>query len=363
METPIKQTAGIDCGMQELVVSFGILTGDGTFICKLTKVFANTAKGFQQLLQWINEVSSKETAVLYAMEATGVYYEKLAYYLVANDCHVSIVLPNKINAFAKTCTSKKQDDQQASKVLCEFGCVKHVDEWQPPHPLFAALKQLTREKHQLQQELVIIKNQLHAEQTKAITASASIKRMKARCRLIEKQIAEVEKEIIDTLNDDAAIKEKINKICTIPGVGLSTAVTVIAETNGFNLIRNARQLVSYAGLDVVQKQSGISVKGRAHISKKGNPHLRHCLHLPSFTAVKYNVPMQQLHHRIVEKQAIKMKAYVAVQRKMLMLIYTLWKKNEAYNPSIKFNEAYNPSIKFLEQPVEAALTELDYIRS
>jgi len=48
-----------------------------------------------------------------------------------------------------------------------------------------------------------------------------------------------------------------------------------------------------------------------------------------------------------------MKAYVAVQRKMLMLIYTLWKKNEAYNPSIKF----------LEQPVEAALTELDYICS
>jgi hypothetical protein len=69
--------------------------------------------------------------------------------------------------------------------------------------------------------------------------------------------------------------------------------------------------------------------------------------------VKYNLPMQQLHHRIVEKQGIKMKAYVAVQRKMLMLIYTLWKKNEVYNPSIKF----------LEQPVEAALTELDYIRS
>ena len=70
-----------------------------------------------------------------------------------------------------------------------------------------------------------------------------------------------------------------------------------------------------------------------------------------------------MHLQKHEKQAIKMKAYVAVQRKMLMLIYTLWKKNEAYNPSIKFNEAYNPSIKFLEQPVEAALTELDYIRS
>jgi transposase len=304
-------------------------------------------------LQWIDEISSKETTVLYVMEATGVYHEKLAYYLIANDCRVSIVLPNKVNAFAKTCTSKKQDDQQASRVLAEFGCVKHLNEWQPPHPLFVALKQLTREKQQLQQELTIIKNQLHAEQTKAITASTSIKRMKARSRLIEKQIAEIEKEITNVLNQDTVIKEKIDKVCTIPGVGLPTAVIVIAETNGFNLIRNARQLVSYAGLDVVQKQSGTSVRGRAHISKKGNPHLRHCLHFPSFTAVKYNIPMQQLHHRIVERQAIKMKGYVAVQRKMLMLIYTLWKKNEVYNTSIKF----------LEQPVEAALTELDYIRS
>ena len=349
METTIKQTAGIDCGSQELVVSFGLLLSNGNFNCKGTKVFANTLKGFKQLMQWIAEVSSKDIAVLYVMEATGVYHEKLAYHLIAGGCHVSIVLPNKVNAFAKTCTSKKQDDQQASRVLAEFGCVKQLDEWQPPHPLFAYLKQLTREKRQLQQELTLIKNQLHAEQTKALTASASIKRMKARCRLIEKQITEVEAEITELVNQDEAVKERIDKVCTIPGVGLQTVATVIAETNGFNLIRNSRQLVSYAGMDVVQKQSGTSVRGRAHISKKGNPHLRHCLHFPSFSAVRYNMPMQNLYNRIVEKQAIKMKAYVAVQRKMLMLIYTLWKKNEAYDPSIKF----------LEQPVEAALTELD----
>jgi transposase len=119
--------------------------------------------------------------------------------------------------------------------------------------------------------------------------------------------------------------------------GLSTAVTVVAETNGFNLIRNARQLVSYAGLDVVQKQSGTSVRGKAHISKKGNPHLRHCLHLPSFTAVKYNVPMQQLHHRIVEKQAIKMKGYVAVQRKML-ISFTFLTFNLNYSSMFFYND-------------------------
>jgi transposase len=86
METPIKQTAGIDCGMQELVVSFGILTINGDFICKFTKVFTNTVKGFQQLLRWIGEVSLKGTTVLYVMEATGVYHEKLAYYFIAHGC-------------------------------------------------------------------------------------------------------------------------------------------------------------------------------------------------------------------------------------------------------------------------------------
>jgi transposase len=146
METPIKQTAGIDCGSQELVVSFGLFSSEGNFACKGTKAFANTAKGFTQLLHRTGDMVSKDVSVLYVMEATGVCHEKLAYHLAANDQRVSIILPNKINAFAKTCISKKQDDRQASRVLAEFGCVKKLDEWQPPHPLLASLKQLSREK-------------------------------------------------------------------------------------------------------------------------------------------------------------------------------------------------------------------------
>lgn len=42
-------------------------------------------------------------------------------------------------------------------------------------------------------------------------------------------------------------------VSSIPGIGNLTAVTIIAETNGFELIKNKRQLVSYAGLDVREK--------------------------------------------------------------------------------------------------------------
>ena len=57
-------------------------------------------------------------------------------------------------------------------------------------------------------------------------------------------------------------------LCSLPGVGLLTAATILGETNGFDLIRNKRQLASYAGLDVKEKQSGTSVRGKPRISKE-----------------------------------------------------------------------------------------------
>jgi len=53
-----------------------------------------------------------------------------------------------------------------------------------------------------------------------------------------------------------------------------------------------------------------------------------------------------------------MKSYVAVQRKLLVLIYTLWKNDAVYNPKYQQH-----SIKNLEQPLGIALTELDIVRS
>lgn len=45
-------------------------------------------------------------------------------------------------------------------------------------------------------------------------------------------------------------------MCSIPGMGQLTSVIILAETNGFELIRNKKQLTSYAGLDIKEKLSG-----------------------------------------------------------------------------------------------------------
>ena len=48
-------------------------------------------------------------------------------------------------------------------------------------------------------------------------------------------------------------------------------------------------------------------------------------------------PFLDLYNRTFEKHAIKMKSYVAVQKKLLVMVYHLWKKNERYDPDYQIN--------------------------
>ncbi|MBK8686876.1 MAG: IS110 family transposase [Bacteroidetes bacterium] len=121
---------------------------------------------------------------------------------------------------------------------------------------------------------------------------------------------------------------------------------MLAETNGFDLIRSKKQLTSYAGLDVREKQSGTSIKGKPSISKKGNRYLRKAMHLPALSAIRHNKRYKAVFARIVQKSGIKMKAAVAIQRKLLELSYILFKTQKPFD------------IKIFEQSVESNEVEI-----
>ena len=169
-------------------------------------------------------------------------------------------------------------------------------------------------------ERTVVKNRLHAEKAEGKPNQSSIERLLARIKFMNGQEKAIKDEIKKVVSTDEILKKDIKNICTIPGVGDITAVVAIAETNGFELINSSKQLVSYAGLDIKEKQSGASVKGKPKISKKGNKNLRKAMHMPSLSAVKYIQPHREMYIRLVGKSGIKMQALIAVQRKILVLI-------------------------------------------
>jgi len=108
-------------------------------------------------------------------------------------------------------------------------------------------------------------------------------------------------------------------------------------TNGFEAIYNQKQLTSYAGLDVKIKESGKYI-GKSKISKQGNAHIRRVLHFPAQTAIIHNKPMSVFYKRVNDKKKKPMIAGVGVQRKLLCLIYTLWKNDTTFDPFYEINK-------------------------
>ncbi|MFT6338379.1 MAG: hypothetical protein ACI86M_002200 [Saprospiraceae bacterium] len=82
---------------------------------------------------------------------------------------------------------------------------------------------------------------------------------------------------------------------------------------------------------MIRIEIGTSIKGRTKISKKVNSRLRAAMFMPSMTAVRFNPKMREIYERINKDKSVKSIGLVAVQRRLLVLMYSLWKKNEAYD--------------------------------
>ena len=334
----IKQVVALDVAQKELVVSLGRMYDDWTPELYASKTFLNTLKGFIALVSWVKKLTEDTAELRYVMEATGVYHEALAYFLEEKGYNVTIVLPNKISNYFRTLNVKTITDKTSAEAIAMFGLEKKLESWKRPKKIFRNLRQLTRERDQIVEERTMVKNQLHAEQAEAYPNPSSVQRIKKRIQFLNKQEKEIKGEIAALVKTDEEVSQSVKLVSSVTGIGLLTASTVLAETNGFELIRNKRQLTSYAGFDVIEKQSGTSVKGKPRISKRGNKYLRKAMHLPALAAIRHDERFKAIYARLIARHGIKMKAAVAVQRKILEMMYTLYKTNCQYDKNYLQNK-------------------------
>ncbi len=333
----IKKVIGVDISKDSFTIRFGTLDIEMKQYITKPFTFKNNLAGFNQLLKTISKVhyfnsedlSSKDIPVWFVMEATGVYYENLAYFLIKNKFSLSVVLANKVKNFSKTLENKSKTDDIDAAIQTQFGLEKTLKAWDPPSEVFKELKELTREYSSIKNSITRIKNQLHAKNYSYKANKETVKRLNQHKKFLQQQLKQVNKQIKDLVKSDNELFERINTVATIKGVGVMTVIKIVAETDGFALINNKNQIASYAGYDIVQDQSGTH-KGKTRISKKGNAEIRSALYMPALSAVKHNVKAKQLYIRLCKTKANKKIALIAVARKLLLLIYCLWRKNEKF---------------------------------
>lgn len=327
----LKYSVGLDVSKSKINACLSVIDLNQRVKVKSSTVINNTLKGFDKLDSWITRhYKNKDLPLVICMEATGNYYEQGALYLFKNRYKVSVLLPNKAKKYMQALGLKSKNDSIDAKGLAQMGAEQSLPLWQPLGEYFYVLRTLTRQQQRLQELKTVQNNQLHALRQGMYQANIVEKQLVKTISLIEKQLVQIEDLIEEHLKKDETVHEKVQKICGIKGVGKMTVAVIVAETNGFCLFENAKQLVSYAGYDVVENQSG-KRHGKTKISKKGNARIRRILYMPAFNVVKYKVsPFKQLYERTLPRHNMKMKSYVAVQKKLLTTIFALWKKNEHF---------------------------------
>lgn len=333
----LKYSVGIDISKNDFKVCISTIDISQSVKVKASKTFNNTVTSIKDFILWVDKHhKDKELSICFLMEATGVYHENLAWELHKLGKNVIIVLPNKAKRYLQSIGNKSKNDKIDAQGLAQMCCEQNLPLWKPVTKQFYILRSLTRLHEDLSTQRTGLISRLHAAEY-TMYELKSIKKINQKLlKTIEKELKTIEKEIKSTIDKDAVLKHKFELISEIKGVGLMTFAVIVAETNGFILFQNARQLMSYAGYDVVQNQSGTKF-GKTRISKKGNNHIRRIMHMPAFCVVQHDTYFKTFYDRIYANTGLKMKAYTAVQRKLLSLIYTLWKKDEKYNMNFTTN--------------------------
>ncbi len=296
--------------------------------------FKNEKKGHQQFKDWLEKhrkVKNVHYQVL--LEVTGVYHERLLYFLNELGVYVCVEKPSRVKKYIEVLGYKSKTDKLDGRAIATMAIERKFDKWNPCSKKILEIRALLRHRKSLQVSRIQFSNQLHAMKTSVIEMSEVIKSLEEMIGVLNTKIKAIEKQAYILAKIDEALMKKVKMIAdSVKGLGRLSVLTVIAETNGFTTFTSAKQLVSYAGYDVVENSSG-KHKGKTRISKSGNTHIRSSMYMPAMAIVRCKFqPFYRIYQRIVKRNgAIKKKALVAIQRRLLVLIYTLWKKNEAFN--------------------------------
>jgi len=126
--------------------------------------------------------------------------------------------------------------------------------------------------------------------------------------------------------------QAVERLRSIPGVGIITAAWLLVATLNFTLCESAEAATSYAGLAPHPRQSGTSVRGKPTIGHTGNGRLRTALYLATLSASQHNPVIKGFYERLREAGKPVKVARCAAARKLLHIAWAVGTSGERFDP-------------------------------
>jgi transposase len=269
---------------------------------------------------------------LVVMEATGTYWQPLAFDFHQRGFIVSVVNPAQPRHFARLCLQRAKTDALDARLLAEFARRMQPQPWTPPPPIAEHLahRLALREDFlacQLQQ-----RNRLHALQHCPHADPALSQRLRQHHAFLQHQISQLTREIRSLLLSDPDWAIPARHLLSIPGIGILTAAWLLVATHAFTRCQSPEQAVAFAGLAPHACESGASRRGHRHVGG-GHAALRRVLYMAAGVAARFNPILKPVYQRLLAHGKLKKVARIAVARKLVHLAWALVKHDCDFDPA------------------------------
>lgn len=292
-----------------------------------SKVFENTLEGYEALLDWLATQGYAREELHACMEATSVYYEKLATFLHDAGIRVSVVNPLQIKAFGESLLTRQKTDRADAVLIARFAEQQSPMLWQPASREIRELQRLLARLEAVQQMSVQEQNRKHEAEGEALE---SVLRILTQLKVEEEKLRQM---IRDHIDQNPNLREQHALLTSIPGVGdqVSSHFMAWLRPERFD---DARQAVAFVGLSPRHRESGDSVRGKSRLSKVGHARLRKILYFPAMSAIRCNTAAKALAERLTASGKSGKVVIGAVMRKMIHWMFGVLKSGHAFDPDL-----------------------------
>jgi transposase len=307
-----ERVAGIDVGKEKLDVG---LSGE-----KKVRVWGNDEAGRVELSDWL----VAQAVTLVVVEASGGYEAALLSELEERGQAVALVNPTRVRAFAKAEGILAKTDKIDAGVIARFGATMKPEARPRRTETQVRLNEDVTRRRQVVEMLTAEKNRLQ-------TASPETKtQINRHISWLQAEIETLEQQISQAIKDNPVWAETARRVESVPGVGRITAATLVADLPELGQL-NRQKIAALVGVAPFNRDSG-KQRGYRRIFG-GRTSVRSVLYMATLSAIRHNPVIKEFYQRLLDKGKLKKVALTACMRKLLVILNTMVKTGQDWNPS------------------------------
>jgi len=267
----------------------------------------NDSAGIRKLIGRLQELEVS----LVVIEATGGYEKLVVAELVLSKLPACVVNPKRVRDFARSAGQLAKTDKIDAHILAQFAQAVRPT----PRPLRTEeeerLSALVSRRRQVIDMLTAEKNRL------ATAHLATRKRMEKHIEWLQQELADIESEIDQFIQDTPLWKQKDELLRTVPGIGEVTAYTLLADLPELGTL-DRQEIAALVGVAPLNKDSGVK-RGKRRVFG-GRQTVRNVLYMAALSAARFNPKIKAFYERLIKAGKEKKVAIVACMRKLLIIL-------------------------------------------